>query len=158
MVTKIVAARIAMSAGCRMVITKGSRLNPLKALEKPVSEGGAPCSWFLSDAEPRTARKAWIAGHLNPAGVLIIDAGAAAALDKGASLLPAGVRTVDGEFQRGDLLVIRTADGREVARGLSAYASDDARRIIGRKSRDIEAILGYRGRDEMIHRDDLVVG
>lgn len=158
MVTKIVAARIAMSAGCRMVITKGSRLNPLKALEKPVSEGGAPCSWFLSDAEPRTARKAWIAGHLNPAGVLIIDAGAAAALDKGASLLPAGVRTVEGEFQRGDLLVIRTADGREVARGLSAYASDDARRIIGRRSRDIEAILGYRGRDEMIHRDDLVVG
>jgi glutamate 5-kinase len=157
MVTKIAAARIAMSAGCRMVIAKGKRMNALSALDRPVSDGGAPCTWFLPGAEPRTARKRWIAGHLNARGTLVVDAGAAAALGRGSSLLPAGVVAIDGDFQRGDVLVIRAVDGRELARGLSAYAAEDARRIMGHHSQHTAEILGYRGRAEMIHRDDLVL-
>ncbi|MGQ9370983.1 glutamate 5-kinase [Azospirillum sp. ST 5-10] len=157
MVTKIAAARIAMSGGCRMVIAKGQRMNPLAALESPPEQGGAPCTWFLPAAEPRTARKAWIAGHLAPHGVLVVDAGAVRALRQGSSLLPAGVAEVQGDFERGDLVTVRDADGAEIARGLCAYGAEDARRIVRRRSADIEAILGYRGRDEMIHRDDLVM-
>ena len=152
MVTKLVAARIAMAAGCRMVIARGEALHPLKAIEL-----GARATWFLPSAEPRTARKRWIAGALNPMGAFVVDAGAAAALRRGTSLLPAGVATVEGQFERGDPVVVKTAEGREVGRGLSAYSSVDARAIAGHKSGEIEAILGYRGRDEMIHRDDLVV-
>jgi len=157
MVTKIAAARVAMSAGCRMVIAKGKRMNPLAALEKHERDGGAPCTWFLPAAEPSSARKAWIAGHLNASGVLVVDDGAARALKLGASLLPAGVAGVEGEFERGDVVIVRDREGRELARGLSAYGSDEARLIQRRKSTEIEAILGYRGRNEMIHRDDLVV-
>lgn len=157
MVTKIVAARVALSAGCRMVIAKGKRMNPLAALEARPEQGGALCTWFLPAAEPSSARKAWIGGNLNAAGALTVDAGALKALANGASLLPAGVRAVEGTFERGDVVVVKAPDGREVARGLTAYASDDARRIAGRKSHEIEEVLGYRGRDEMIHRDDLVV-
>ncbi len=152
MVTKLAAARIAMAAGCRMAIAKGEALRPLQAIE-----AGAKATWFLPGSEPRTARKRWIAGTLNPMGVLVVDAGAVAALRRGTSLLPAGVTEIEGEFERGDAVAIKTRDGREVARGLSAYSSEDARAIAGHKSGEIEAILGYRGRDEMIHRDDLVV-
>jgi glutamate 5-kinase len=158
MATKIMAARIAMAAGCRMVIAKGKRLNPLQGLEQPVDQGGAPCTWFLPAAEPLTARKRWIAGHVNAQGAFTVDAGALTALSKGKSLLPAGVTGVEGEFQRGDPVIVRDPAGREIARGLSAYASDEARRISGRRSAEIELILGYRGRDELIHRDDLVLG
>ncbi|MBP2228181.1 glutamate 5-kinase [Azospirillum agricola] len=157
MVTKIAAARVALAAGCRMIIAKGQRLNPLAALEKRPEDGGAPCTWFLPSAEPSSARKAWIAGHVNTAGVLTVDEGALRALGNGASLLPAGVTAVYGEFDRGDVVVVRAPDGREVARGLTAYAAEDVRRIAGRKSHEIEDILGYRGRDEIVHRDDLVV-
>ena len=157
MVTKIAAARVAMSAGCRMVIAKGQRMNPLAALEKPESAGGAPCTWFLAASEPSSARKAWIAGHLNASGVLVVDDGAVRALKQGASLLPAGVTEVEGQFERGDVVIVRDAQGRELARGLTAYGSDEARAIRRRKSQEIETILGYHGRDEMIHRDDLVV-
>jgi glutamate 5-kinase len=152
MVTKLAAARIAMGAGCRMVIAKGASLHPLAAIE-----AGAPTTWFLPAAEPRTARKRWIAGTLNPVGALIVDAGAAAALKRGTSLLPAGVIAIEGNFERGDAVTVRNGDGRELARGLSAYSSADARTIAGHKSGEIEGLLGYRGRDEMIHRDDLVV-
>ncbi len=152
MVTKLAAARIAMAAGCRMVIARGGGLHPLAAIE-----AGATCTWFVPAAEPRTARKRWIAGTLNPLGALVVDDGAAAALKRGTSLLPAGVVAVEGSFERGDPVVVRTRGGREVARGLSAYSGADARAIAGHKSGEIEAILGYRGRDEMIHRDDLVV-
>ncbi len=152
MVTKLVAARICMAAGCRMVIAKGEALHPLQAIER-----GARATWFLPSAEPRTARKRWIAGTLNPMGAFIVDGGAAAALRRGTSLLPAGVTAVEGEFERGDPVVVKTGEGREVARGLSAYSSADARAIAGHKSGEIEAVLSYRGRDEMIHRDDLVV-
>jgi glutamate 5-kinase len=157
MVTKIVAARVAMGAGCRMVIAKGQRLNPLAGLMNPPAQGGAPCTWFVPSAEPSSARKAWIGGHLNAAGALVVDDGAAAALAKGASLLPAGVRSVEGEFERGDVVAVRDGAGRELGRGLSAYGADEARRIAGRRSADIEDILGYRGRDEIIHRDDLAL-
>jgi glutamate 5-kinase len=153
MVTKLVAARIAMGAGCRMVIARGQAMQPLATLE-----AGAPCTWFVPSAEPRTARKRWIGGSLKPVGTVAIDAGAVRALEGGRSLLPAGVTHVEGAFRRGDCIAVRGPDARIVARGLSAYDSEDAARIAGHKSREIEAILGYRGRDEMIHRDDLVIG
>jgi glutamate 5-kinase len=151
MVTKLIAARIAMGAGCRMVIAMGNRMHPLAAIE-----GGSPATWFVPTAEPKTARKRWIAGALNPVGVLIVDDGAAAALKAGKSLLPAGLVGIEGEFDRGDAVIVRTRGGTEAARGLSAYSSADARRIAGHKSSEIAGILGYRGRDEIIHRDDLV--
>ncbi len=157
MVTKIAAARVALSAGCRMVIAKGKRMNPLAALEQRPEDGGALCTWFLPSAEPTSARKAWIAGHVNATGVLVVDDGATRALSHGASLLPAGVSAVQGDFDRGDVVIVRTQEGREVARGLVAYSADDARKILRHKSTEIPEILGYQGRDEMIHRDDLVV-
>lgn len=152
MVTKLVAARIAIAAGCRMVIAKGETLHPLRAIEN-----GARCTWFLPSSEPLTARKRWIAGMLNPAGSLTIDDGAAAALKRGTSLLPAGVIAIEGDFERGDPVLVRNKAGTEIGRGLSAYSAADARAIAGHKSGEIEAILGYRGRDEMIHRDELVM-
>jgi len=154
MITKLAAARIAMSAGCHMVITRGrtGARGPLAAIE----EGGR-ASLFLPRAEPRSARKAWIAGAVNPAGALVVDDGAASALRRGKSLLPAGVVAIEGAFERGDCIVIRTKTGIEAARGLSAYASGDIHRIAGHKSGEIAAILGYRGRNEIIHRDDLVL-
>jgi glutamate 5-kinase len=152
MVTKMTAAKIALAAGCRMAIAFGKRDHPLTALAD-----GAPCTWFLPQAEPRTARKRWIASSLQPVGTLRVDAGALAALAAGKSLLPAGVQAVEGNFERGDPIVIRGPSGEEVARGLIAYSAADAVLIKGHKSREIEAILGYRGRDEMIHRDDLVL-
>ena len=153
MVTKITAAKIALAAGCRMAIALGQHNHPLSELED-----GAACTWFLPSAEPRTARKRWIAGSLQPVGTLRVDAGALAALNAGKSLLPAGVVAVEGSFERGDPVVVRGPSGEEVARGLVAYSAADAARIKGHKSREIETILGYRGRDEMIHRDDLVLG
>ena len=105
-----------------------------------------------------TARKKWIAGSLEPRGTLMIDAGAVAALRNGRSLLPAGVIRVDGAFARGDAVVIRGPDGAEVGRGLVAYDAEDADKIKGRSSADILSILGFGGRAEMVHRDDLVVG
>jgi glutamate 5-kinase len=152
MVTKLAAARIALAAGCRMVIARGEGMHPLTAIES-----GARVTWFLPSSEPRTARKRWIAGAINAAGAFVIDAGAAKALARGTSLLPSGVVAVEGTFDRGDTVVVRGRDGREIARGLSAYASADAQAIAGHKSAEFEAILGYHGRDEMIHRDDLVV-
>ena len=152
MVTKLAAARIAVGAGCRMVIADGRELHPLAAIQN-----GARATWFLSQVEPRTARKRYIAASLRPAGTLILDEGARRALGSGKSLLPAGVTAIEGAFQRGDAVVLRGLDGAEIARGLSAYSAADARRIIGHKSREIEAILGYRGREELVHRDDMVL-
>ena len=152
MVTKIEAGRIALGSGANMVITSGTIAHPLRALDQ-----GVACTWFLAPSDPVTARKRWIAGQLEPKGQLTIDAGAEKALLSGKSLLPAGVTRAEGTFERGDAVVIRAADGRELGRGLTAYSAEDARRIMGYKTSEIEALLGYRGRDEMIHRDDLVV-
>lgn len=152
MATKIAAAKIAVTAGCHMCVSLGKELHPLQRIMD-----GARCSWFYPEANPITVRKQWIAGALKPAGELIIDEGALAALQRGKSLLPAGVTRVTGRFERGDAVRVCSAAGIEVARGLSAYSSGDAERICGRQSSDIEALLGFRGRDEMIHRDDLVL-
>jgi len=152
MVTKLAAAKIAIAAGCRMVIADGKAEHALAAIED-----GARCTWFLATANPRTARKRWIAAHVTPAGALIVDAGAEKALAGGKSLLPAGITAVEGNFERGDAVLVRTGDGRRIGCGLTAYSSADARLIVGHKSADIATLLGYRGRDEMIHRDDLVL-
>ncbi|MCK6450725.1 MAG: glutamate 5-kinase [Alphaproteobacteria bacterium] len=152
MVTKLAAARIALAAGCRMAIANGRAEHPLKALIE-----GARCTWFVPQASPPAARKGWIAGTLKPAGTLVVDDGAVAALKTGKSLLPAGVVAVAGAFERGDAVQVEDRGGRKLGRGLVAYSSQDCARIIGHRSGEIEAILGYRGRDEMIHRDDLVL-
>jgi glutamate 5-kinase len=153
MVTKLMAGRIAMAAGCRMAIADGRVVGALGAL----IDGKAKCSWFLPEASPLSARKKWIKGSLKAAGTLIVDDGAVRALSAGKSLLPAGVTAIDGDFKRGDVVDVKDRAGRMLARGLVAYAAEDARRIAGRKSAEIEKLLGFRGRDEMVHRDDLVV-
>ncbi len=152
MATKIAAAKIAVGAGCHMCIAAGRELHPLRRIED-----GARCSWFYPDANPQTVRKQWIAGSLQPAGEIVVDAGAAAALARGKSLLPAGVLSVSGRFDRGDALIVRNEAGEEIARGLSAYSSADAERSRGRQSSEIAELLGFSGRDELIHRDDLVL-
>ena len=153
MQTKIEAAKITTGAGTHMVIASGHIEHPLDAIAQ-----GARCTWFLAAGNPVTARKKWIAGSLEPRGTLFIDAGAVAALRRGNSLLPVGVARIEGDFARGDAVIIRGPDGSEIGRGLSAYDAEDAQRIRGRSSADIDAILGFSGRAEMIHRDNLVVG
>jgi glutamate 5-kinase len=150
--TKIEAAKIATAGGAHMLIADGRSKNPLDAVAK-----GARCSWFLTPANPASARKAWIAGTLEPTGTLHVDAGAARALKSGASLLPVGVRRAEGHFARGDAVLIRDAEGREIGRGLVAYDAEMAVQILGKPSGEIEAILGHSGRAEMIHRDDMVL-
>jgi glutamate 5-kinase len=152
MVTKIEAGRIALASGTNMVITSGTVEHPLRRLSQ-----GAPCTWMLAPSDPVTARKRWIAGQLEPKGVVEIDAGAERALLSGKSLLPAGVRRVEGAFERGDAVVIRGPDGRELGRGLVAYTREDAARIIGKRTSEIAAILGYAGRAALVHRDDMVL-
>jgi len=152
MASKLIAAKIATAAGCEVVIAEGKAANPIAALR-----AGARATRFRASTTPAAARKRWIAGVLKPQGTLIIDDGAVKALDMGKSLLPAGIRQVDGRFERGDAIVVRDGEGREIARGLAAYGAADAERIAGKRSLEIEAILGYRGRDEMIHRDDLAL-
>jgi len=151
MVTKIEAAKIARSAGTNMVIALGGELNPVAQLDDD-----GPCTWFLAPSDPVTARKRWIAGQLEPRGSVVVDSGAERALGVGKSLLPAGVTSTVGPFGRGDMVRILANDGRELGRGLIAYNHEDAVRIIGRKSDAIADILGYRGRVELIHRDDLI--
>ena len=148
--TKIEAAKMATIGGCAMLIANGKRMNPLAAIT-----AGERCTWFLTPSNPVTARKKWIA---EPHGALHLDAGAVKALRSGRSLLPAGVVRVEGAFDRGDAVAIRGPGGDEVGRGLVAYDAAQATLIAGRSSRDIEAILGYSGRAEMIHRDDMALG
>ena len=153
MVTKIEAARIATSAGCRMAIISGRMLGPLAAFER-TGRG----TWFMATGTgPRNARKQWIGAALNPTGALTIDDGAVRALGNGGSLLSAGITGIDGAFARGDVVTIRDHAGTEIGRGLSAYSDHDARLIMGHNSRDFETLLGYRGGDEMIHRDNMVL-
>ncbi|HEX2017827.1 MAG TPA: glutamate 5-kinase [Aurantimonas sp.] len=152
MKTKIDAARIATGAGAAMIITAGNRLFPLGAIER-----GERATLFRPLTSPATARKRWIAGHLNATGRLVVDAGAVRALRSGKSLLPAGVTHVEGGFRRGDTITVVDADGHEVARGLVAYDAEDATRIAGLRSAEVATALGYEGRSAMIHRDDLVM-
>jgi glutamate 5-kinase len=157
MTTKIAAARIAHGAGCATLITLGRRdgpdaeFGPLEAVE-----AGARATLFTPHATPAAAYKQWIAGSLSPQGALVVDAGAVAALRDGKSLLPAGVRAVDGAFDKGDAVLINDPEGRAVAKGLAAYGAKDARLIQGQRSDAIETLLGYRGPSVLIHRDNLV--
>ncbi len=153
MQTKIEAAKIATTAGTHMVIGSGRVDHPLRAIAS-----AAPSTWFLTPGNPVTSRKKWIAGSLEPKGTLTIDAGAVAALRRGNSLLPVGVIRVEGQFARGDAVIVRGPDGAEIGRGLVAYDAPDADKVKGRPSSDILLLLGIEGRAEMIHRDDLALG
>ena len=155
MATKLEAARIALTAGCSTIIALGEARNglgPLSALQD-----GCRSTWFVSELSPETARRQWLSGNLNPSGVIHVDEGAAQALQKGKSLLPAGVVDIDGQFDRGDATEVRGPSGQLIARGISAYSAPDAQRIMGRNSAETEALLGYKGRPALIHRNDLVL-
>ncbi|MEM8753402.1 MAG: glutamate 5-kinase [Pseudomonadota bacterium] len=149
--TKLLAAKTAMKAGCAMAITRGDRDRPLSALM-----GDAPRTWFASPETPQTARKQWIAS-MPTEGALVVDAGAAAALARGKSLLPAGLRRVEGAFERGDPVALRTEAGEAVGVALAGYSAAEARLIAGLRSGEIEAALGHPGRAAVAHRDDMVV-
>ena len=150
--TKFDAGRIATNAGCAMLIASGKTERPLSAIDD-----GAQSTWFAPSRAPVTARKTWIAGQLTPAGTLTIDRGAERALAMGKSLLPAGVKALSGAFTRGDTVAVLDEAGREIARGLVAYDAEEAARIAGCRTAEIEAVLGYPGRAAMVHRDDLVL-
>lgn len=150
--TKLEAARIAWGAGCATVILRGEAPNPLSRLES-----GARASVFLPPETPHGARLQWLKGGLSPLGTLVIDAGAARALRNGASLLAVGVVGVEGLFGRGDAVHIRDQMGTLIGKGISAWSADHCRAIMGRKSDEIESVLGYRGRPAIIHRDDLAL-
>ena len=153
MQTKIEAGKIVTASGTHMVIASGRVDHPLEAIAR-----GARCTWFLAAGNPVTARKKWIAGSLEPKGTLTIDAGAVTALRRGNSLLPVGITRIEGDFARGDAVIIRGPDNAEVGRGLSAYDAEEAQKIKGRASADIDGILGFSGRAVIVHRDDLVIG
>jgi len=150
--TKIEAGKIATTGGAHMIIADGCVSNPIRRIAQ-----GAPCTWFLTPSTPVTARKKWIAGSLEPRGTVHVDAGAARALFSGKSLLPAGVTRVEGNFDRGDCVILRDPSGAEIGRGLVVYDAGEAGQLVGRNSRDIEAVLGVPGRAEMIHRDDMAL-
>ena len=153
MKTKLDAAQMALSAGCHMAIARGDIEHPLRALQ----ESDARASWFVATVKPQVARKHWIASAVDTKGALIIDDGAAKALASGKSLLPAGLKTVEGKFGRGDTVSVISLGGTLLARGISAYSSSEAAAIAGKKTSDIASILGYEGRDTLIHRDDLAM-
>lgn len=151
MKTKILAARIATEAGCAMAITLGSALNPLERLQD-----GTQATWFTAKMTPKAARKQWIT-MMKPRGSVTLDAGAATALAGGKSLLPAGITATDGAFERGDPILMLGADGRELGVGLSRYTAAETAKIMGKRSDEIEAVLGYEGRAALIHRDDMAL-
>jgi len=152
MATKIAAAKIATGSGCTVIIARGDVDHPLNA----IMTGGAT-TVFAPHSTPDRARRAWIGGRLKPSGIITVDAGAASALKRGASLLPAGIIGVEGEFRRGDAVTVVSLEGETIGRGLIAYDAGEARRLIGKKSEEIETILGYRGAAAIIHRDDLAI-
>jgi glutamate 5-kinase len=151
MITKLMAAKIATEGGCAMAITLGSTLNPLTALEN-----GANATWFAATLDPYLARKRWI-GAMKAKGEIMVDAGAETALHQGKSLLPAGITTVRGRFGRGDPVAILSPQGTRIGIGLSRYTADEAAKITGKRSAEIEQALGYKGRAAFIHRDDMVL-
>nr|WP_255723042.1 glutamate 5-kinase [Thalassobius sp. Cn5-15] len=151
MITKLMAAKTATKAGCSMAITEGSVLRPLTALEQ-----GANATWFTAQVDPQQARKRWIAA-MKPKGEIVVDAGAAGALGRGKSLLPAGVSAVAGEFGRGDPVAILDPQGHKLGQGLTRYDAVEAGKIRGHQSEDIEGLLGYPGRAALIHRDDMAL-
>jgi glutamate 5-kinase len=151
MKTKLMAAKTAVSAGCTMAITDGFPLRPLTALTE-----GANATWFTAQTDPQTARKSWIAA-MKPLGTVTLDGGAVTALQRGNSLLPAGITDVSGSFERGDAVALIGPDGASIGSGLSRYSADDATQIKGHQSAEIETLLGYPGRAALIHRDDMAL-
>lgn len=152
MKTKLDAATMVMAAGCSMAIAEGTKLHPLQTLMD-----GGKATWFLASTKPQIARKHWIATSMQAAGTLIIDEGAERALGQGKSLLPAGIIGIEGRFDRGDTVAVKNATGTLIARGIAGYSAEEAKRIIGKKTDAIAGILGYEGRDTLIHRDDLAL-
>lgn len=152
MKTKLDAAQMALAAGCHMVIAKGEDQHALKKLA-----AGGRATWFVANTRPQLARKHWIATSVQGKGGVVIDEGAERALTQGKSLLPAGVVKISGTFGRGDTITVTNVTGSLIARGISAYTSDEAKQIMGKKTDAIEALLGYAGRDTLIHRDDLAL-
>ena len=151
MATKIEAAKIATKSGCHTFICNGRTTHPLQQLQK------GEHSLFKASEASLSARKQWITGTLTPAGKAMIDEGAAKALSQGGSLLPAGVTHIEGNFGKGDTLTIHNAKNQLIAKGLSNYDAEEARKIIGKHSDEIESLLGYYGAAELIHRDHLVM-
>jgi len=151
MATKIWAAKICMSSGCSTIIANGKSFNPLKKIRNNNS------TWFQASNSPRSSRKKWLLNHLHPSGTVVIDTGASKAILKNKSLLPAGVLEIKGNFSRGDVISVINIENKKIGIGVIAYDSSDAKKIIGKKSKDIRNILGYEGRDELIHKDDLVI-
>tara|TARA_R100000365_G_C2747318_1_gene77114 strand:- start:4883 stop:6070 length:1188 start_codon:yes stop_codon:yes gene_type:complete len=152
MTTKLAAARIAHAAGCSTLITIGNREHPLLSIEN-----GARCTLISAATTPANARAAWLAGHLTPEGSITLDEGAAKALRGGASLLAVGITGVTGSFERGAAVALNAPSGQTIGKGVTAYSSFEIQRVIGRHSEEVEAILGYRGRPAIIHRDDMVL-
>lgn len=152
MITKLMAARIAMNSGCAMVIASGRDLHPLAALDRPGFR-----TWFQPSGSTRPARKKWISGSIRPMGCVVVDDGAAKALQDGRSLLPAGVLRIEGDFSHGDTVRILGQDGSTIGHGLCTYTATEARQIIGHRSAEIADLLGRHGRNELIHRDNMVI-
>jgi glutamate 5-kinase len=150
MITKIWAAKICINSGCSTVISNSNKLRPLRDITKENS------TWFHAEKSPASSRKKWLLNHLHPSGFLIVDSGAQKALFNNKSLLPAGVQQINGKFNRGDVITVLSSKNVKIGIGVIAYSSNDAKKIIGRNSKDIKSILGYEGRDELIHKDDLV--
>ena len=150
MITKIWAAKICMSSGCTTVIANGQNNHPLKKINEFNS------TWFNASYSPESSRKKWLLNHLHPSGTIIIDSGASKAILENKSLLPAGVIAIEGKFSRGDIISVVNENNNKIGIGFTAYDSSEAKKIIGKKSKNIKDILGYEGRDELIHKDDLV--
>jgi glutamate 5-kinase len=150
MLTKIWAAKICMNSGCSTVISNSNKSHPIKDITKKNS------TWFHAEKTPKSNRKQWLLNHLHPSGSIIIDEGALKALINNKSLLPAGVLQLKGQFNRGDVISILSERNIKVGIGVIAYNSSDAKKIVGKNSNAIKDILGYEGRDELIHKDDLV--
>ena len=150
MITKIWAAKICMNSGCSVVITDSNKKYPIQNITKNNS------TWFHALKSPKSSRKQWILNHLHPSGTITIDQGAKKAIENNKSLLPAGVVEIKGRFNRGDIISILSIHNIKVGIGVIAYDSGDSKKIIGKNSKDIKHILGYEGRDEIIHKDDLV--
>ena len=150
MITKIWAAKICMNSGCTTIIANGKKLNPLKNIDTKNS------TWFNASNSPRSSRKQWLMNHLHPSGTIVVDNGAIKAINQNKSLLPAGVLEINGKFMRGDVISIISNNNKKIGIGVIAYDSHEAKKIVGKNSKDIKSILGYEGRDELIHKDDLV--
>ena len=150
MATKIWAAKICMNSGCSTVITNSNKKYPIKDINEKNS------TWFHANKSPGSNRKQWLLNHLHPSGILIIDNGASKALKNNKSLLPAGIIRIKGNFNRGDVISIVDRNNIKVGIGVIAYNSSDTKKIIGQNSKNIKNILGYEGRNEIIHKDDLV--